>query len=258
MSDDLRERLRAMGLHALANDYDDILAMSIKKRWSLEHALTYVVNREEQERARRSIERRQRTSKLGRFKPVADFDWKWPSRINQAAVHDALDLGFMQENKNVVLIGGQGLGKTMLAKNITSHAVQAGYSALFITAADLLLDLEGQESASALQRRLKRYARVAVLCIDEIGYLAYQQRSADLLFQLVSKRYEQRPLILTTNKSFSDWPSIFPGAACATALVDRVVHHADVIHIEGESYRLRESASAAKRPRPRKATATKK
>ena len=257
MSDELRERLRGMGLHALANDYDDILSMSIKKRWTLEHALHYIANREEEEHARRTIERRQRTSKLGRFKPVADFDWKWPSRINQPTVHDALDLGFMRENKNVVLIGGQGLGKTMLAKNITSNAVQAGHSALFITAADLLLDLEAQESASALQRRLKHYARVAVLCIDEVGYLNYQQRSADLLFQLVSKRYEQRPLILTTNKSFSDWPSIFPGAACATALVDRVVHHADVIHIEGKSYRLRESTEATKRGGPRRATAKK-
>ncbi|MCB9609580.1 MAG: ATP-binding protein [Polyangiaceae bacterium] len=91
--------------------------------------------------------------------------------------------------------------------------------------------------------------------IDEIG-TAYQRRSQTAWRSF--RRYEQRPLILTTNKSFSDWPSIFPGAACATALVDRVVHHADVIHIEGESYRLRESASAAKRPRPRKATATKK
>lgn len=257
MSDDLRERLRAMGLHALANDYDDILAMSIKKRWSLEHALTYVVNREEQERARRSIERRQRTSKLGRFKPVADFDWKWPSRINQAAVHDALDLGFMQENKNVVLIGGQGLGKTMLAKNITSHAVQAGYSALFITAADLLLDLEGQV-------RERTTAQAQALCArgrplhrrDRIPRLPTALRRPALPARLQTLR--AAPLILTTNKSFSDWPSIFPGAACATALVDRVVHHADVIHIEGESYRLRESASAAKRPRPRKATATKK
>jgi len=258
VSDDIRDRLRALGLHALAIEYDDILATGIKKRWSIEHALEYIVTHEEEERARRSIERRQRTSKLGNFKPIADFDWTWPTRVNQASIHDALELGFMRENKNVVFIGGQGLGKTMLAKNITSRAVQAGHSALFITAADLLLDLEGQESANALQRRLKHYARVAVLCIDEIGYLAYQQRSADLLFQLVSKRYEQRPLILTTNKSFSDWPTIFPGAACATALVDRVVHHADVIHIEGDSYRLRESANAAKRGRARKASTAKK
>ena len=146
----------------------------------------------------------------------------------------------------------------MIAKNITHAAVQAGYSALFITAADLLLDLEGQESAGALQRRLKHYARVGLLCIDEIGYLAYQQRSADLLFQLVCKRYEHKPLVLTTNKSFSDWPGIFPGAACATALVDRVVHHADVIHIAGESYRLRESTTAAKKTRTRRKRSTKK
>ena len=113
MSDDLRERLRALGIHALAAEYDDILAMAIKKRWSLERSLAYIVEREEQERARRSIERRTRMSKLGRFKPIADFDWKWPESIDQAAVHDAMGLDFLRDNKNVVLIGAQGPGKTM-------------------------------------------------------------------------------------------------------------------------------------------------
>ena len=122
---------------------------------------------------------------------------------------------------------------------------------MLFRSADLLLDLASQESARALDRRMKHYSRFACLCIDEIGYLEYEQRSADLLFQLVSKRYEHRPLVLTTNKSFSEWDTIFPGSACATALVDRVVHHADVILVEGKSYRLRESAEAQKR-KPKK------
>ena len=245
--DDLRERLRALGLYALSDALDDVLAMSTHKRWSPVQIVEHIALLEERERARRSVERRMALSKLPRFKAMADFDWDWPTHIVADAVHAALDLGFLKTGHNVVLIGAHGVGKTMIAKNIVHNAVLAGHSALFITAADLLLDLGGQESARALDRRMKHYARIGLLCIDEIGYLDYEQRSADLLFQLVSKRYENKPLVLTTNKSFSEWTTIFPGAACATALVDRVVHHADVIHIEGKSYRLRESAQAQKR-----------
>lgn len=247
MSADLHARLRALSLHALADDIDDIAANAIKKRWSPTQLLEHIVDIEEQERSRRGLERRLRLSKLGHFKPATDFDWTWPERINADAVHAALGLDFLREGKNVVLVGAQGLGKTMIAKNIVHAAVVAGYSAIFITAADLLLDLASQESARALARRMKHYTRVACLCIDEIGYLEYEQRAADLLFQLVSKRYESKPLVLTTNKSFSEWSTIFPGAACATALVDRVVHHADVILVEGKSYRLRESTQTEKR-----------
>jgi DNA replication protein DnaC len=244
MSSQLPERLRDLGLFAFSDDFDDIIAMATKKRWGPAQLFEHVADLEERERARRSVERRKSRSKLPRFKAMADFDWEWPDRIAPDAVHAALGLDFMKNGNNVVLIGAHGLGKSMIAKNIVHNAVLAGHSALFITAADLLLDLAGQESARALDRRMKHYMRFACLCIDEIGYLEYEQRAADLLFQLVSKRYEHRPLILTTNKSFSEWTSIFPGAACATALVDRVVHHADIIHIEGQSYRLRESEDA--------------
>ena len=248
MSDDLHDRLRALGLHALSANLDDAIALATKKRWSPTQFVEHVVALEERERARRSLESRASRSKLGRFKAMADFDWEWPTRVTADAVHAALDLDFLERGHNVVLIGAQGLGKTMIAKNIIHNAVLAGHSALFVTAADLLLDLAGQESARALDRRMKHYARVGCLCIDEIGYLEYEQRAADLLFQLVSKRYEKKPLVLTTNKSFSEWGSIFPGAGCAIALVDRVVHHADVIHIEGKSYRLRESAATGGQP----------
>jgi len=108
------------------------------------------------------------------------------------------------------------------------------------------LDLAAQESARALERRLKHYARVGLLIIDEIGFLAFDNRNADLLFQVVSRRYEKKSLVLTTNLAFRDWPTIFPNATCATALIDRVIHHADVIAIEGESYRAREAQQSAK------------
>ena len=145
-----------------------------------------------------------------------------------------------------MLVAPQGLGKTMIAQNIAHQAILAGHSVLFVTAAQLLLDLGAQESARALDRRLRYYAQVGLLVIDEIGYLAFDNRNADLLFQVVSRRYEKKSLVLTTNLAFRDWHTIFPNATCATALIDRVVHHADVISIEGESYRLREAEADAK------------
>jgi len=152
--DDLNARLRALGFFALADVLDDIIPMATKKRWSTTQLFEYVVALEEKERARRSVERRMSRSKLARFKTMADFDWEWPTRISADAIHAALDLDFMKNDHNVVLVGAQGLGKTMIAKNIVHNAVLAGHSALFITAADLLLDLAGQESARALDRRI--------------------------------------------------------------------------------------------------------
>lgn len=127
-----------------------------------------------------------------------------------------------------------------------------GNGVLFISAAQLLLDLGAQESARALERRLKHYAKVGLLILDEIGFLAFDNRNADLLFQVISRRYEKKSTVLTTNLAFRDWPTIFPNATCATALIDRVVHHADVIAIEGESYRAREADAQAKARRARR------
>jgi DNA replication protein DnaC len=154
-----------------------------------------------------------------------------------------------------VLVAPQGLGKTMIAQNIAHQAILAGHSVLFVTAAQVLLDLRAQESARALERRLKYYARIGLLVLDEIGYLAFDAANADLLFQVVTMRYERKSLVLTTNLAFADWPSIFPSATSATALIDRVIHHADVIAIEGKSYRLREAEEAKRKPRPKRSRA---
>jgi DNA replication protein DnaC len=131
----------------------------------------------------------------------------------------------------------------MIAQNLAHQAILKGRSVLFLTAAQLLLDLGSQESSRALDRRLKHYAKVSLLVLDEVGYLAFDNRNADLLFQVVSRRYEKKSLVLTTNLAFRDWPTVFPSATCATALID----HADVIAIEGESYRLREAKEHAGR-----------
>jgi DNA replication protein DnaC len=249
----LAETLRAIGLAHTAGRLDDLIALATKQRWSPTQLLEHVADAEQRERAKRSLDRRIGSSKLGTFKPIADFDWAWPKRIDRDAVEAAVRLDFLGAARNVVVVAPQGLGKTMIAQNITHAALLAGHSALFITAAQMLLDLGAQESTRALDRRLRYYTSRPLLCIDEIGYLSYDARNADLLFQVVSRRYERKSLVLTTNLAFSEWPTIFPNAACTTALIDRVVHHAEIIAIEGESYRRREAeaAKASRRPKPK-------
>lgn len=241
MSTDLAALFQRLSMHYTAAHIDDIISLATKRRFGPARLLEHIAKLEDKERARRSLERRTAYSKLGSFKSIADFDWKWPEKVSRSDIEAALDLGFLHQQRNLVLVAAEGLGKTMIAKNIVHNAILEGHSALFTTAADLLLNLAAQESARALDRRLKYYARIGCLCIDELGYLSYETRNADLLFQLISLRYEKKTLLLTTNLRFSDWPSIFPGAACTTALIDRVVHHADIITIEGRSYRLRQA-----------------
>ena len=249
---DLLDRLRQLGLRVTAEQLSDLVARATKERLGAAQLLELVCDLEEKDRARRSLERRLQRSRLGRFKTVADFDWSWPSRIDRDRVEAALRLEFLQETRNIVLVAPQGLGKTMIAQNIAHEAILAGHSVLFVTAAQLLLDLAAQDSARALDRRLRHYAKQSLLIIDEVGYLAFDNRNADLLFQVIARRYERKSLVLTTNLPFREWPTIFPNATCATALIDRVIHHADVIAIEGKSYRLRQAEDRAKKPPPSK------
>jgi DNA replication protein DnaC len=248
----LPEKLRQIGLHHTAAHVDDLVALATKRRFGPVEILENVADAEVEERARKSLERRLSRSRIGRFHPMADYDWSWPKRIDRDAVEGALRLDFLEEARNVVLVAPQGLGKTMIAQNIAHQAVLDGCSVLFLTAAQMLLDLGAQESSRSLDRRLRYYASVGVLVIDEVGYLSFDNRNADLLFQVVSRRYERKSLVVTTNLPFSDWPTIFPNAACTTALIDRLVHHADIIAVEGDSYRRR-VAEADKKARTSKA-----
>jgi DNA replication protein DnaC len=244
---DLQSRLLALGLRHTADTLNDTIAHATKKRLTHEAFLDHVTVLEEKDRARRSLERRTSQSRIGRFKPIADYDWKWPEYVDRDLIESALRLDFLKDAGNVVLVAPQGLGKTMIAQNIGHQAVLAGHSVRFLTAAQLLLDLGSQDSSRGLEQKLRFYSSLALLVIDEVGYLSFDNRNADLLFQVVSRRYEKKSLVLTTNLPFEQWPTIFPNAACTTALIDRVIHHSSIIAIRGQSYRLRQAQLGKKK-----------
>ena len=242
----LTDHLRQLALVHTATELNDLVARATQKRWSPVVLLEHLVTAELEARLRHRVERRLRDARLGRFKPMADWEWEWPKSIHRPTVERVMSLDFLATRENVILVAAHGLGKTMLAKNLVYQAILAGHSARFLTASDLILDLTSQETARALQRRLRTYLRPSVIAIDEIGYLAYDAHAADLLFQVVSRRYEQKSIILTTNLPFKQWDTVFPNASCAVALIDRLTHHAEIISIEGESYRKREAERSQK------------
>jgi DNA replication protein DnaC len=242
---DLASQLQALGLLATANALDDLLARATEHRLAPRALIEDIVRGEIADRSRRSLERRRMRSRLGTFKTIADFDWNWPKKIDRPLIERALSLEFLREGRNLILLGPNGVGKTMLSKNIADQAVLAGYSVLFRTAAELLDDVQC-DSPERRRQRIAAYTRPHLLCIDEIGYLSYDDHAADLLYKVINPRYEKRrSLLVSTNLAFKDWNGIFPNATCIVTLIDRLTHHADVTLIEGDSYRRRESEAEA-------------
>ena len=234
---DLQERAHELKLHGLLAHWDDIEG----QEW-----LPRLLDWEETERARRGLERRLRRARLGTFKPLADFDWSWPKKIDREQIEDLFRLEWLARAQNIVLVGPNGIGKTLLVKNLAQQAVLRGATVRFLTASELLNTLAEQDTSISLQRKLRLFAQPQLLCIDELGYLSYDSRHADLLFEVVSRRYEQKSILLTTNKPFAEWGEVFPNATTVVTIVDRLVHRCELVSIEGSSYRLKESKEQAR------------
>jgi DNA replication protein DnaC len=233
---ELRAQAGTLRLHGLLAHWAEVMGHPEQARW-----VAQMLAWEAAERGRRSLERRLRAAHIGRFKPLADFDWAWPKSIDRGAVEELMTLDFLKEASNVVLVGPNGVGKTMCACNLGYQAVLAGHTALFTTAGNLLGELAALDSDSALRRKLRQYAAPDLLVIDEVGYLSYSNRHADLLFELVSRRYQHKSTVVTTNRAFAEWGQVFPNAACVVSLVDRLMHRAEVVRIDGASYRAKEA-----------------
>ena len=237
ITDPLQKRAWQLGLYGICAHWGEFADRELLER---------IVQFEEDERAKRSLDNRVRDSHIGKFKPIADYDWKWPRRIDREAIEDLLGLEFLGEALNPILIGGNGVGKSMIAQNIAHRALLAGHTVLFATASQILNDLSRQDGPAARSRRLKMLTRLDLLVIDEIGYLSYDNRFADLLFEVVSLRYRHKSTLVTTNRPFAEWTDIFPGATCVVSLLDRLTHCSEVVMIDADSFRLHEAEERAK------------
>jgi DNA replication protein DnaC len=237
----LEAQLSAMHLLFMREHYQALATEAASKQWSHLDYLARLVEGEAHRREDRSIERRIRLARFPVQKSLEDFQWSWPKKINRIQVQNLFRLEFIDTHTNIILLGGVGLGKTHLCIALGYSACLRDYSVLFTTAVDIINTLAAAQAAGALKRELNRYLKPRVLIIDELGYLPIDKHGADLLFQIISQRYERGPIVLTSNRAYKYWPAIFNNDSTLTsALLDRLLHHAQTIVIEGRSYRMKD------------------
>ena len=237
----LDHRLDYLQLPYLKEHFRSAAAEAASKHWSHLDYLDRLIEGEALARQDRAMARRIKAARFPVLKTLEAFRWDWPKKINRLQIQDLFRLSFIEQKANVIFLGLVGLGKTHLATALGYAACQHGYSVLFANAIDVINTLSAAQTKGALKSELKRYLSPALLLLDEIGYLPIDQRGADLLFQVISQRYERGSIVLTSNKAFKQWATIFNGDSTITsAVLDRLLHHAETVLIEGSSYRMKD------------------
>ena len=236
----LEQQLIQLRLPAMRQEYVAQAKVAIAKGLGHIDYLANLIEAETQQRHQRSVQRRLREARFPYLKTLDDYDFTYPKRIDRMKLKDIFTLHFLDHHANVIIVGTCGLGKTHLAIALGHHACQHGYNASFTTAIKMINILTAAQAAHRLDQELQRYLKPALLVIDELGYLPIDKYGADLLFQVISGRYERGSIVLTTNRIFKEWPQIFNNDAILTsAVLDRLVHHHELVIIEGNSYRMR-------------------
>lgn len=229
-------------LTSVLKNYEHVAQMAAKEQWSHVHYAAELIAQEALLRNQRAIQRKITRARFPVVKSIDDFQWEWPKTINRMNVENIFRLSFIQNNENIIFLGGVGLGKTHLSIALGYQACIKGHTVLFASAIDIVNTLTAAQKTGMLKNEIKKYLKPKILIIDELGYLPIDKNGADLLFQVLSQRYEKAPTILTTNRPFKKWCEIFNNDATLTsAVLDRLLHHAQVVTIEGKSYRMKEN-----------------
>lgn len=239
--DELHQQLGYLKLPFMQEHCEELAKQAAQSQWSHVDFLRRLVDGEAAARQDRARNRRIQDARFPVLKTLEQFDFTWPTKINRLAVQNLFRLKFIEEKANAILVGGVGLGKSHLAIALGYAAAVAGFRVRFTTAIDIVNILAAAHNAGHLVQELKKYTRPDLLVVDELGYLPIDKRGADLLFQIISQRYECGAIVLTANKVYKQWPSIFNNDATLTsAILDRILHHAETIVIEGKSYRMKD------------------
>jgi DNA replication protein DnaC len=239
--DDLRRQLQLLKLPFMLEHFEELAGQAGAEQWSHVEFLARLIEGEANLHRDRACQRRIQNARFPVLKTLEQFDFTWPAKINRPAIQNLFRLKFIEDKANAILIGGVGLGKTHLGIALGWAACQAGTRVRFATAIDIINSLSAAQKAGRLVKEVKAYIRPELLIIDELGYLPIDKHGADLLFQIISQRYERGSIVLTTNKAYKHWPSMFNNDSTLTsAILDRVLHHAETIIIEGKSYRMKD------------------
>jgi DNA replication protein DnaC len=238
---DVEHHLTYLKLSFIAAQYAELATHAAHKAWSHVDYLARLVEGEADLRRDRATKSRIRLARFPVIKTLEQFRWDWPTRINRLQVQNHFHLEFIKDKANLIFLGGVGLGKTHLATALGYAACLQGYSVLFASAIDVINTLSAAKGAGRLKAELKKYTKPALLILDELGYLPIDKAGADLLFQVISLRYEQGAIIITSNWAFKEWPKIFNQDSTLTAaILDRLLHHAETVIIEGKSFRMKD------------------